>query len=128
MECEVDTDMAIMGTTQAKWYGAPGPFFCGPKSQIPQTGVWDYAFDCNNPWADPPLSCDVYKGQRAGRYDNAKPMPNRNGRTDVEGCCWWGRGVIQTTGERGGSCGMREVLSLRCNLTVVLIAACTRHL
>ena len=20
-------------------------------------------------------------------------------RTDVEGCCWWGRGVIQTTGE-----------------------------
>ena len=20
------------------------------------------------------------------------------GRTDVEGCCWWGRGVIQTSG------------------------------
>lgn len=23
----------------------------------------------------------------------------RDARTDVEGCCWWGRGVIQTTGE-----------------------------
>ena len=23
---------------------------------------------------------------------------NANGRTDVEGCCYWGRGVIQTTG------------------------------
>jgi hypothetical protein len=26
------------------------------------------------------------------------PVFNRTGRTDVEGCCWWGRGVIQTTG------------------------------
>lgn len=25
-------------------------------------------------------------------------MPNTGGRSDVEGCCWWGRGVIQTTG------------------------------
>jgi len=23
---------------------------------------------------------------------------NKTGRTDTEGCCWWGRGVIQTTG------------------------------
>jgi len=37
-------------------------------------------------------------GQKAGRYDNSVPVANRNGRTDVEGCCWWGRGVIQTTG------------------------------
>lgn len=26
------------------------------------------------------------------------PVFHRDGRTDVEGCCWWGRGVIQTTG------------------------------
>lgn len=29
------------------------------------------------------------------------PAPNfgrQEGRSDVEGCCWWGRGVIQTTG------------------------------
>jgi len=26
------------------------------------------------------------------------PVFKREARTDVEGCCWWGRGVIQTTG------------------------------
>lgn len=31
-------------------------------------------------------------------YDNTIPVANTAGRTDVEGCCWWGRGVIQTTG------------------------------
>jgi len=98
MECEVDKSMSLKATTHAKWYGAPGPFFCGPKSEYPEVGIWDYMYDCHNPWADPPVSCDVYEGQRAGRYDNSKPLANRNGRTDVEGCCWWGRGVIQTTG------------------------------
>ena len=29
---------------------------------------------------------------------NTRPAPNSSGRTDVEGCCYWGRGVIQTTG------------------------------
>jgi len=26
------------------------------------------------------------------------PIFNKTGRTDIEGCCWYGRGVIQTTG------------------------------
>ena len=26
------------------------------------------------------------------------PVFNKTGRIDTEGCCWWGRGVIQTTG------------------------------
>jgi len=98
MECDPNPDMSIMGTTQAKWYGAPGPLFCGPKTQYPQAGIWDYTYNCDNPWADPPLTCSLYEGQRAGRYDNSAPVANRNGRTDVEGCCWWGRGVIQSTG------------------------------
>jgi len=98
MECKVDKDMSLRATTHAKWYGAPGPFFCGPTSEYEQVGIWDYTFACDNKWADPPLTCDVYEGQRSGRYDNSKPVKNRNGRTDVEGCCWWGRGVIQTTG------------------------------
>ena len=55
-------------------------------------------FDCNNPWADPPITCNVYEGQRAGQFDNTMPVANSAGRTDVEGCCFWGRGVIQTTG------------------------------
>ena len=54
--------------------------------------------ECNAPWANPPKTCDVYPGQKAGGFDNSRPVANRNGRTDTEGCCWWGRGVIQTTG------------------------------
>ena len=98
MECSVDPNMSIKGTTHAKWYGAPSPLFCGPKTEYPFVGNWDYGYMCNNPWADPPEYCEDYVGQQAGREDNSIPVANRNGRTDVEGCCWWGRGVIQTTG------------------------------
>jgi len=98
MECEVDPNMSIKATTHAKWYGAPGPMFCGPKSEYPETGIWDYNYNCNNPWAEPPEYCTDYDDQKAGRVDNTVRVANRNGRTDVEGCCWWGRGVIQTTG------------------------------
>ena len=31
-------------------------------------------------------------------YAHTSIDPNAAGRTDVEGCCWWGRGVIQTSG------------------------------
>ena len=75
-----------------------GPLFCGPKSKYPFTGYWDYGFQCDFPWKDPPEYCPDYPGQKGGRYDNSEPVENRNNRTDVEGCCWWGRGVIQTTG------------------------------
>ena len=98
MECAVDLNMSTRGTTNARWYGAPAPMFCGPKSEYPFTGKWDYSKECNNPWADPPSYCTDYEGQKAGGEDNSVPVANRNGRTDVEGCCWWGRGVIQTTG------------------------------
>ena len=99
MECAVDPNMSITAKTHAKWYGAPAPLFCGPKTEeIPFTGNWDYTYYCNNPWKDPPETCDVYEGQQAGRFDNSSPVASTGGRTDVEGCCWWGRGVIQTTG------------------------------
>jgi len=54
--------------------------------------------ECNKPWANPPEYCDVYEGQKAGGFVNTSPVPSSSGRTDVEGCCFWGRGVIQTTG------------------------------
>ena len=75
-----------------------GPLFCGPKSKYPFTGYWDYTIECNQPWADPPEYCEEYEGQQAGGVDNSAPVANNAGRTDVEGCCFWGRGVIQTTG------------------------------
>ena len=97
MECFVNPDMEIKATTNAKWYGAPGPLFCGPKAKYPSTGFWDHSKECNKPWADPRETCDVYEGQKAGGFDSSSPIPNSLGRTDVEGCCFWGRGVIQTT-------------------------------
>ncbi|KAL7526856.1 hypothetical protein ACHAXR_001684, partial [Thalassiosira sp. AJA248-18] len=99
MECPVDLNMSIKGVTHAKWYGAPGPMFCGPKTdEQPFSGFWDYRYECNKSWANPPEYCDDYDGQKAGRYDQSAAYANTAGRTDVEGCCWWGRGVIQTSG------------------------------
>jgi len=98
MECEVDPQMTITAVTNAKWWGAPGPLQCGPKSLYPQTGHWDYMYACNDIWANPPETCDAYEGQTGGKAMNDAAYPNAAGRTDVEGCCWWGRGVIQTSG------------------------------
>jgi len=99
MACDVDPNMEIVAVTHATWYGAPAPLFCKPKKgKNDFTGKWNYGKECNVAWADPPLSCDDYVGQKAGGFENNKPFESRAGRTDVEGCCWWGRGVIQTTG------------------------------
>jgi len=52
-------------------------------------------------------SCRDYDGIKSGGWaycggkgcaSNPAPVFHREARTDVEGCCWWGRGVIQTTG------------------------------
>jgi hypothetical protein len=103
MECPVKKDMQATAFTSAKWLGgadgAPGPLYCAPKSNSkPFSGVWDHLYKCNRPHEDPPEMCDVYEGQSAGRYDNSFPAGNRGSRSDLEGCCWWGRGVIQTKG------------------------------
>ena len=47
----------MKASTQATWYGAPGPLFCAPKSKQPFTGYWDYEKMCDNQWADPPQYC-----------------------------------------------------------------------
>jgi hypothetical protein len=98
MECPVKTEMEIKATTNAKWYGAPAPLYCAPKSKHPFTGYWSHSAECNKPWDSPPSYCEEYEGQKAGAFVNTSPAPNSNGRIDVEGCCFWGRGVIQTTG------------------------------
>jgi len=98
MECPIKKDMTITATTHATWWGAPAPLFCAPKKKYPTTGYWDHRGICDDAWADVPMKCEVYEGQKGGEFNNDSVAPNTAGRTDVEGCCWWGRGVIQTTG------------------------------
>ena len=43
----------------------------------------------NKGWANPPETCSVYEGQKAGRFDHTSAYASTGGRTDVEGCCWW---------------------------------------
>lgn len=112
MACPRDPGMALTAVTHAKWYGAPGPLFCAPDATLiaaglssdGRTGRWDYSSDCHPyPASEPDFTpsdapaytrpdCELYAGQRAGRY-----VWDGSGQS-VEGCCWWGRGVIQTTG------------------------------
>lgn len=123
MQCEVDPQMSIIGTTHAKWYGAPGPMFCAPKTRVPKAPQWNTATWCSPSaianWSSWDTnqefhayiaaggSCNDYENQKAGQWqqcadpgcaNQAAPNFNQPARTDVEGCCWWGRGVIQSTG------------------------------
>ena len=73
MECAVDTKMVVEGVTHARWLGAPPPMYCGDRS----TGYWDHV---------------------AGLERQEPPFENAAGRSDIRGCCWWGRGVAQVRG------------------------------
>jgi len=113
MACPKDPSMQMTAVTNAKWWGAPGPMFCAPDSALlgaglsadGSTGYWNHNVDCwPYPAAEPgfvPLmsveawerpECEVYGGQKGGAW-----VWDGSGGS-VEGCCWWGRGVIQTTG------------------------------
>ncbi len=113
MACPKDPSMQLTAVTNAKWWGAPGPMFCAPDSALiaagvstdGSTGYWNHNADCwPYPAAEPDFTvdesvptylrpeCEVYKGQKGGKY----VFDGSSG--SVQGCCWWGRGVIQTTG------------------------------
>jgi len=77
-------------------YGHKTPF---PDVMPNLTGYFDYVNQGG--------SCRDYDGVKSGGWKfcggkgcgNAPaPVFHQAERTDVEGCCWWGRGVIQTTG------------------------------
>ncbi|MFK7873566.1 MAG: hypothetical protein AB8C84_10470 [Oligoflexales bacterium] len=126
MQCPVNSQMEQQASTMATWYGAPPPLFCAPKSKtgenLPRWNAYatctpdsSIAADLPN-WINDNIknienpSCQAYPGQQGGAFTlagcdatgckNAETMDTAGGeiRTDVEGCCWWGRGVIQTTG------------------------------
>lgn len=63
--------MELTAYTRSRWPGSPGPFYCGPNSE--GTGFWDTAI---------------------GSENRTISLANAKGRTDVEGCCFWGRGCL----------------------------------
>jgi hypothetical protein len=91
-----------------KWnYGGP---WCpqkggyGYKTPFPPNVSLD---DIYFPYVSKGGSCQDYDPIKSGGWEMCgasgcsnppAPLFNQTGRTDVEGCCWWGRGVIQTTG------------------------------
>jgi hypothetical protein len=70
--CEVDPNMQVTAVTAAQGSRSPPPFICKPGSS--QAGYWD---------------------TNTGMPVNAA-LSNSNGRTTVEGCCFWGRGSLLT--------------------------------
>lgn len=77
MECKPDPAMQITGVGIEDAGAQPPPFFCGPRQYFPFTGFYD-SID-NTVKKDASLS-------------------NAIGRSDVEACCWWGRGSARATG------------------------------
>lgn len=74
MECTVDRNMNIQATTSNIYPNAPPPLTCRPRSTSESfTGFWD-----------------VDTGKESAVF----PYENSFGRTDVEGCCYWGRYVF----------------------------------
>ena len=77
MACPVDEDMELTAVTFDRQVGSPPPLMCAPQSQVKHTGYWD---------------------ETLIREEKKVAYASENGRVDVSGCCWWGRGALQTKG------------------------------
>mmetsp|Transcript_41604 Transcript_41604/g.88654 ORF Transcript_41604/g.88654 Transcript_41604/m.88654 type:complete len:164 (-) Transcript_41604:1132-1623(-) len=76
--CIVDPTMKVTAVHSANTVRAPPPFKCRPGS-----GSGSYA---------------GYWNTNTGTEIRNTPYSNTVGRIDVEGCCYWGRGVLLTRG------------------------------
>jgi len=38
--------LLLLVCSSHQWYGAPPPMFCGPRSEPPHTGFWNYNYEC----------------------------------------------------------------------------------
>eukprot|EP00580_Thalassiosira_gravida_P020450 CAMPEP_0201681386 /NCGR_PEP_ID=MMETSP0494-20130426/51081_1 /ASSEMBLY_ACC=CAM_ASM_000839 /TAXON_ID=420259 /ORGANISM="Thalassiosira gravida, Strain GMp14c1" /LENGTH=522 /DNA_ID=CAMNT_0048165129 /DNA_START=676 /DNA_END=2244 /DNA_ORIENTATION=+ len=77
--CLVDTSMEVTAVSQMNQVRAPPPFECRPSTG----GSNSYA---------------GYWNTNTGTEIKNTPYSNTAGRIDVEGCCYWGRGVLLTRG------------------------------
>ena len=110
--CPRDPKMEVSALTNAKWYGAPAPIFAAPDSVLEEQGLlvngnvgrWTNSGHCNEVPTVVDTSkqvwerdeCKIYADQKAGSF--IWDGTDTNG--TVQGCGWWGRGVIQTTGRQ----------------------------
>ncbi|MCL1039150.1 Ig-like domain-containing protein [Shewanella submarina] len=109
--CPRDNKMELSAQTHAKWYGAPAPVFAAPDAVLQERGLlvngavgrWTNNGHCNDVPTAVDTSkqvwerddCKTYVGQKAGKF-----IWDGSSQDTVEGCGWWGRGVIQTTGRQ----------------------------
>ncbi|WP_045370673.1 Ig-like domain-containing protein [Vibrio campbellii] len=109
--CPRDNKMEVSALTHAKWYGAPAPVFAAPDAVLEERGLlvngaagrWTNNGHCNEVPESVDTSkqvwerdeCRTYVGQKAGKF-----VWDGSSQESVEGCGWWGRGVIQTTGRQ----------------------------
>ncbi|GHA45026.1 Ig-like domain-containing protein [Photobacterium aphoticum] len=109
--CPRDNKMEVSALTHAKWYGAPAPVFAAPDAVLEERGLlvngavgrWTNNGHCNDVPEKVDTSkqvwerdtCKTYVGQKAGSF-----IWDGSSQESVEGCGWWGRGVIQTTGRQ----------------------------
>lgn len=77
MECPPDPGLQMTAVAPLAVSDGPPPFFCGPRRYFPFTGYYDAESDT---------------------VRNEEPFANRAGRTDVQTCCFWGRGAAQVKG------------------------------
>ncbi len=113
--CPRTPKMEVTAITNAKYYGAAGPMFAAPDSVLEDLGLlldgkpgrWEDTGECDgkpataDTFKDPKTEgwirddCKVYKGQKAGSF-----VWDGSSVKSIQGCGWWGRGVIQTTGRQ----------------------------
>ncbi len=110
--CPRTPKMEVTANTNAKYYGAAAPIFAAPDSVLEDLGLlvdgkpgrWEDGGDCDDVARGPGFQeptkegwlreeCRVYKGQKGGSL-----VWDGTSQRSLEGCGWWGRGVIQTTG------------------------------
>jgi len=78
LSCDVDDNMQVTAVRSGNQLRAPPPLKCKAGSgEDVFTGYWD---------------------EISGRVITDAPFPNVAERTDIEGCCWWGRGALSTRG------------------------------
>ena len=86
-QCTVNSKLQITSTSQSLYDSSPPPLKC--FSRTADKTVTGYF--------------DPYEGRVINK--KGAVIPSKTGRTDVEGCCYWGRGALHT----GGICNMGKL-------------------